>query len=89
MPIEQIPHTVDTFDKYGLPGLVILVLFGLVFYILSRIQIIIKSSDDRFDKQSNLHAEERKEVTVVVRDLSKVIQTLSAQFEGKNCLSSK
>ena len=72
-----------TFANNGITGSIIGALLALVVYVLSNIKTIISASDARFDKQSNLHAEERKEVTVVVRDLTTVISKLSSQFEGR------
>ena len=79
-PVEQ---AITEFGKHGIDGLVILALFLLVIYVLYQVKFIIDASDERFDKQSNMHAEERKEVNVLVRDLTKVVHTLSTQFEAR------
>ena len=84
MPPEQIATAVlPNFEKYGLEGLVIFVLFCLVFYLLSQIKIIVAESNARFEAQSNLHAEERKDWKSVVKDMTHAYRTLSVQFEAR------
>ncbi len=80
MPLDGLANV---FASNGIIGAIIGAFFILVVYVLSNIKTIIAASDARFDKQSNLHAEERKEVTAVVRDLTTVISKLSAQIESR------
>lgn len=83
--------TISAFAQFGLAGLVILALFYLVFTHLNGMKALHDSFIAQIQKQSELHASERKqwyEVTernneVIRVFTSKLEQILSVQFEGR------
>lgn len=83
--------TISAFAQFGLAGLVILALFYLIFKFLSGVKELHDSFIAQIQKQSELHASERKQWLEVSEKTSEVIrifsvkleQILSAQFEGR------
>jgi len=83
--------TIGAFAQFGLAGLVILALFYLIFAFLNGQKTLHDSFILQIQKQSELHANERKQWlevseknTEVIRLFSaKLEQILSAQFESR------
>lgn len=73
--------TISAFAQFGLAGLVILALFYLVFTFLSGIKTLNDSFVAQIQKQSELHAAERKQWLEVSEKTSEVIRVFSAKLE--------
>lgn len=69
--------------QFGLGGLVIVALFYALSKLLDKFEKLIQSTNERFDVQSNLHAEERKQWNESYEKNTEILRTLSAQFESK------
>lgn len=69
--------------QFGLGGLVILALFYSLSKLLDKFEKLIQGTNERFDTQSNLHAEERKQWIESYEKNTDVLRTLSTQLEAK------
>ena len=75
--------TISAFAQFGLAVLVILALFYLIFTFLSSMKTLSDSFISQIQKQSELHAVERKQQLEVSEKNIEVLRTLSAQFEAR------
>ncbi len=89
MPIDQLPHTVDAFDKYGLPGLVILACFVSLWALIKLMNTMNDKHLELYEKQGELHAVERKEWATQAKDTTEVMRVLSTQFEARKCFAAQ
>lgn len=85
--VNDIPDStggiVDAFSQHGLIGLVVLALFGLVFYTVREFRAINEMHNERHDKRNELHASERREWLQVTREIAETLNTLAGQFEAR------
>ena len=88
-PIEQINTAVDTFDKYGLPGLVILACFISLWALIRFMKTMNDEHLELYEKQGELHAAERKEWILQAKDTAEIMRVLSVQFESRKCYAAQ
>jgi hypothetical protein len=75
--------TISAFAQFGLAGLVILALFYLVFTFINSQKQLHDSFVAQIQKQSESHANERKQWIETFEKVGDLIRTLSAQFEAR------
>lgn len=72
-------HSIDAFERYGLPGLVILCLFALLVYILMQIKIIITDHNTRVNTIVEAHCDERNLWINAIKDNTSALQRIVEQ----------
>lgn len=72
-------HSLNAFERYGLPGLVILGLFALVVYVLMQIKRIIDDHNIRVNTIIDAHCEERSVWMQAIKDNTAALQKIAEQ----------